>query len=58
MEADYQMIVLAAVQVGNFMSMVIRREWWKVKKKNLDLLLKLINKSRKEERVGQCCYEA
>ncbi len=52
------MIVLAAVQVGNFMSMVIRREWWKVKKKNLDLLLKLINKSRKEERVGQCCYEA
>jgi hypothetical protein len=47
MEANYQVMVLAAVQVGNFMNMVIRGEWWKVKKRNLDLL-KLINKSRKK----------
>jgi len=52
------MMVLTNVQAGNFMNMVTRREWWKVKKRNLDLLLKLINRSKKEEKVGQCCCEA
>jgi hypothetical protein len=54
---DYQMMVLAIVQMGNSMIMVIKGEWWKVKKSNLNLLLKLINKSKKEERVVQCCCE-
>ncbi len=54
---DYQVMVLTIVQVGNFMNMVTRREWWKVKKRNLNLLLKLINRSRKEKKVGQCYCE-
>jgi hypothetical protein len=53
-----RVMVLTIVRVGNFMSMVTRREWWKVSKRNLNMLLKLMNRSRKEKKVGQCCCEA
>jgi hypothetical protein len=33
-------MALATIKVGNFMSMVRGIEWWKFKKKHLDLLLK------------------
>jgi hypothetical protein len=33
-------MVLAAIQVGNLMSMVRGGEWWKVKKRQLNLVLK------------------
>jgi Holliday junction resolvase RusA-like endonuclease len=35
---DHKVMVLVAIQVGNFMSMVKGREWWKVKKRQLNLL--------------------
>jgi hypothetical protein len=33
------MMVRAAIQVGNFMSMVTSGEWWRIKKKYMDMLL-------------------
>jgi hypothetical protein len=40
MEARLLMMVLVAIQVRNFMSMATIGEWWKIKKRYLDLLLK------------------
>jgi hypothetical protein len=37
---DHQVMVGVSTQVGNFVSMVISGEWWRIKKRYLDLLLK------------------
>jgi hypothetical protein len=40
-------MVRAAIQVGNFMSMVISGKWWRIKKRYLSLLLDRGDRNRK-----------
>jgi hypothetical protein len=43
------MMVLAIIQLGDFIRVVIEGKWWKVKKRYLGLLLKKQYRSRKRE---------
>jgi len=45
------MMVGVVAQVGNFMSMVISGEWWKIKNRYLNLLLDTRDRSRKGKRA-------
>jgi hypothetical protein len=44
-------MVRAAIQVGNFMSLVISGERWRIKKRYLSLSLDRGDRNRKEDRA-------
>jgi hypothetical protein len=44
-------MVRATIQVGNLMSMVTNGEWWRIKKRYLNLLLDRGDKNRKGKRT-------
>jgi hypothetical protein len=43
-------MVLATIQIENFMNVVIRGKWWGIKKSYLVLLLEKGNRNKKGER--------
>jgi hypothetical protein len=44
-------MVGGAAHVGNFISMVTSGEWWRIKKRCMNLSLDRGNKSKKDERI-------
>jgi hypothetical protein len=44
-------MVRATIQVGNLMSMVTNDEWWRIKKRYLNLLLDRGDKNKKGKRT-------